>query len=252
MRVQRLKWAGLRLEAAGYCLLVDAVEDFEASVMGAAASQITADGEPVTGANTQADFILLTHQHRDHYDPQLIRDCLRPGGLVCCPAAIVDALRADGLDRVVGFALNQEFRQGALTITAVYAHDGVGDPQYSWVIADGEQRILHAGDTIWHNQFRHLGARYQAFDAVFLPINGVAVQIPHLVFSPVPASLTPLQAVSAAQLLNAKQLVPMHYGLSIPGSYEEYPNALGETQRWAAELGVPLRVLRSGQELTWQ
>jgi len=251
MVVQRLKWAGLRLEAAGRCLLIDAVEDFAASVMGAAAGQVGKAGNPVSGATTQADYILLTHLHRDHYDPQLIRDCLRPEGLVFCPDAVAATLRADGLDRVVGFALNQAFQHGSLKITAVYALDGFGDPQCSWVVEDGEHRILHGGDTLWHNQFWNLGAHYQSFDAVFLPINGVAVHLPHLAFSPVPATLTPLQAVSAAQLLHARQLCPIHYGLNIPGSYEEYPAALAETQRLTAELGVPLSVLNNGQELAW-
>lgn len=111
---------------------------------------------------------------------------------------------------------------------------------------------MHGGDTLWHNQFWSLGAHYQSFDAVFLLINGVAVHLPHLAFSPVPASLTPLQAVSAAQLLHARQLCPIHYGLTIPGSYEEYPATLAETQRLAAELGVPLSVLDNGQELAWR
>lgn len=76
--------------------------------------------------------------------------------------------------------------------------------------------------------------------------------LPHLTFSPVPATLTPQQAVSAAQLLHARQLVPIHYGLYVPGHYEEYPDALAETQRLAAELGVPVSVLANGQELSWQ
>ena len=252
MRIQRLKWAGLRLETAGRVILIDAVENFAAFVMGAAASQVDKTGISVSGATTRADFVLLTHLHPDHYDPQLIRDCLRPEGLVFCPDAVAATLRADGLDRVVGFALNEEFQHGPLKITAVYALDGFGDPQYSWVVEDGEHRILHGGDTLWHNQFWSLGTRYESFDAVFLPINGAVAHLPHLAFSPVPATLTPLQAVSAAQLLHAWQLCPIHYGVHLQGSYEEYPAALAETRRLAAELGVPLRVLDNGQELAWQ
>ena len=250
MHIQRLKWAGLRLEAAGRVILLDAVENFAAFAGGAAVGQVDQGGTLVSGATTQADYILLTHLHPDHYDPQLIRACLRPEGLVLCLDAVADALRADGLDRVVGLALGQEFQQGELKMTAVYAMDGFGDPQCSWVVADGAHRILHGGDTLWHNQFWALGTRYPSFDAVFLPINGAVAHLPHLAFSPVPATLTPLQAVSAAQLLHARQLVPIHYGLYVPGHYEEYPDALAETQRLAAELGVPLRVLANGQELS--
>ena len=176
MRVQCLKWAGLRLEAAGCCRLIDAVENFAAFAMGAATGRVDMGGTPVSGATTQADYILLTHLHPDHYDPQLIRDCLRPTGLVLCPEAVADTLRADGLDRVVGFALGQEFQQGPLKMTAVYAMDGFGGPQCSWVIEDGEHRVLHGGDTLRHNQFWNLGTRYQSFDAVFLPVKGFFFQ----------------------------------------------------------------------------
>ena len=79
--------------------------------------------------------------------------------------------------------------------------------------------------------------------------------LPHLAFSPVPATLTPLQAVSAAQLLHARQLVPIHYGLHLPGNYEEYPAAPAETSRLAAELGVPLtfsgKRAAAGLALAW-
>ena len=166
-----------------------------------------------------------------------------------CLDVVADTLRAAGLDWVVGLALGQEFRQGPLKMTAVYAMDGFGDPQCSWVVEDGQHRILHGGDTLWHNQFCALGTRYESFGAVFLPINGAVAHLPHLAFSPVPATLTPLQAVSATRLLRARQLVPSHYGLYVPGNYEEYPAALAETQRLAAEFGVPLRVLENGQAL---
>ena len=252
MRVQRLKWAGLRLEAAGRVILIDAVENFASFAGGAATGQVDKGGTLVSGTTTPADYILLTHLHPDHYDPQLIRDCLRPEGLVFCPHAVADTLRAVGLDRVVGFALGQVFEHSPLKMTAVYAMDGFGDPQCSWVVEDGEHRLLHGGDTLWHNQFWRLGTHYESFDAVFLPINGAVAHLPHLAFSPVPATLTPLQAVSAAQLLHARQLVPIHYGLYVPGNYEEYPSALAETQRLAAELGVPLGILANGQELSWR
>ena len=251
MRIQRLKWAGIRLDAADRCLLIDAVENFTASITGPTTGEVDEVETAIALPAIQADYVLVTHLHRDHYDPQLIRTCLRPEGLIFCLDVLADALRQDGLDRVVGLSVGEKYQAGPLTITAVYAMDGFGDPQCSWVIEDGEHRVLHGGDTLWHNQFWRLGAQYQQFDAVFLPINGAVVQLPHLAFSPVPATLTPLQAVSAAQLLHARQLCPIHFGLNIPGSYEEYPAARRETSRLATEMGVTLTFLKSGQELTW-
>lgn len=253
MRIHRLKWAGLRLETDQKTILIDAVEDFSASPMGKETGQVDPEEGYTPVAPGSADYVLLTHLHGDHYDPALIRRCLKPEGLVFCLDVLADTLRRDGLDRVVGFQVNQAFRAGELTFTAVYAADGFADPQCAWVVEDGERRILHGGDTIWHNQFWSLGTRFQSFDAVFLPINGVVVRLPppNMAFSPVPAALTPLQAVSAAQLLHARRLCPIHFGVHRPGHYEEHPNAQQETARLAAGFGVPLALLRSGQELDW-
>ncbi len=77
MRIHRLKWAGLRPEAHQKTILIDPVED---------------------------------HLHGDHYDSALIGRCLRPDGLVFCLDVLADTLRRDGLDRVVGFGLNQTLK----------------------------------------------------------------------------------------------------------------------------------------------
>src|SRR4029079_15968121 len=98
-------------------------------------------------------------------------------------------------------------------VAAVPASDGLGEQQVSWILTCGNRRFIHCGDTLWHGRFGEYGRQYGPFDAAFLPINGF--QRIHL--NPPtgqPSSLTPEQAVSAAVLLRATTLVPIHYGAS--------------------------------------
>ena len=55
-------------------------------------------------------------------------------------------------------------------------------------------------------------------------------------------------AVAAAQLLRARTLIPIHYGLN-DDEYHEHPNALGELRTAAAEAKVDVRVIEEGEWL---
>ena len=57
-----------------------------------------------------------------------------------------------------------------------------------------------------------MARRHGPFDAVLVPINGAAVDFPHLQPpSPLAATLEPEQARIAGELLGARTLVPIHY-----------------------------------------
>jgi L-ascorbate metabolism protein UlaG (beta-lactamase superfamily) len=86
---------------------------------------------------------------------------------------------------------------------------------------------------------------------VFVPINGSAVEFPHLQPpSPLAAALEPEQAALAGELLGARTLVPMHYdGFAIDPFYRPVESA--EARFLGAAHGRPyeVRVLRPGEEL---
>lgn len=215
MKLQRLSWAGLKVEFDGQVLLIDAVQNYQrgASIGPAIPFEFA--------AATQADFILITHLHSDHYEKELIQAILKPGGQFISSGEITGELSADGLEPR-GVALGESYQAGNFTVTPVFAMDGVGDKQVSWVIEAGGQRILHGGDTMWHNQFWQLGKTWEHFDAVFLPVNGAVVNIPRVAPSPVPITLTPVQAITATRLLHADVLVPIHYGFHKEGMYHQH------------------------------
>lgn len=65
-------------------------------------------------------------------------------------------------------------------------------------------------------------------------------------FSNEPICLTPEQAVSAAQILGAKMLIPIHYGaFHNPPFYNESPDVIQRLKPAAASKSVELYVLRN-------
>ncbi|MGI8622019.1 MAG: MBL fold metallo-hydrolase [Solirubrobacteraceae bacterium] len=94
---------------------------------------------------------------------------------------------------------------GPFAITALPAVDGFGDPQLSWLIEADGQRVLHAGDTIFHGSWWSIALRSSPIDVAFLPINGAVCDFPHRQPArPFPAAMDPRQAAVAAHILGSR------------------------------------------------
>ncbi|MGX5856469.1 MBL fold metallo-hydrolase [Dyadobacter jiangsuensis] len=239
MKLQRLSWAGLKVESNGQILLIDAVQNYQRG------ASIGPEKPFQFVENTAADVVLITHLHSDHYDPEAIRAVLKPEGCFVVSEQIATEVTNDGF-APLALALNIPQQIGNFTVTAVFAMDGVGDKQVSWVIEADGQRILHGGDTMWHNQFWQLGKTWRHFDAVFLPVNGAVVNIPRVEPSPVPITLTPIQAITVTRLLHADVLVPIHYGFHKEGMYHQFPEMEAEIARQAEVQNVKVQWVEQG------
>jgi L-ascorbate metabolism protein UlaG (beta-lactamase superfamily) len=244
LRVQRLGWAGIRLELERASLWIDPL--INPDVWGPSLR------EPLVPVGTEAGnkYVLVTHRHPDHFDPVAIKAALGDNGtLVCAPETATIAagrgfkLRTAQLYEPV--LLSDDF-----TATAVPAVDGYGDPQVSWVVSGGGRRIIHCGDTLWHGAWWHIGRQLGPFDAAFLPINGARFAWRKPV-SDVAAVLTPEQAVAAAVVLGARLLVPIHYGVAGADGYEEMTNVEGLLTAAASRRGVPIQIVRPGEWVRW-
>lgn len=261
MRIRRLGWAGLELEAAGESVVIDLFQHNEPL-------------EPYTGAvheplpppqrAGEIATALVTHLHADHCDPGAIAAALRPGGLLLRPAPAPDGgimengaliYAEDGIAQhsLATQALEpwQSLTRGPFSFTAVPAVDGFGDPQVSWAVEAGGVRILHAGDTLFHGSWWLTKLRLGDFDAVFLPANGARVSLPHRQPpSPFPAAMTPEQAATAAAILGARLAVPIHYdAIDAPPLYEQVAQPAERFLAAAREAGVAARLLATGETL---
>lgn len=247
MEIQKLNWAGIRINSHNKTILIDAVEDFSyyKPVLGDAVENLIEFSDRV-----QADYILFTHMHLDHFDKGVIRKCLKKDGKLIVYAGLEAAVRKliDNVEMIV-LNLNETFTENNITFKPVFAMDGVGEIQSSWIVDDGTTKIFHGGDTIWHSQFWKLGKENPNIDYAFLPVNGVVVnfEIIGLEYSPVPASLNLKEAFAAAHLLHAKKLVPIHYGLFahekcyIPQVFDDQ-----DLKNISEEVGQEFMILKDG------
>ncbi|WP_347217513.1 MBL fold metallo-hydrolase [Chryseobacterium sp.] len=250
MEIQKLNWAGIKLTSNGTTILIDAAEDFSyyKPVLGDAVEQVIKFSDQV-----QADYILFTHLHLDHFDRGVIKKCLKKDGKLIVYSELEPLVRkyVENVEIIV-LNLDETFTENGITFKPVFAMDGVGEIQSSWIVEDETTKIFHGGDTIWHNQFWKLGKENKDIDYAFLPVNGVVVnfEIIGLEYSPVPASLNLKEAFAASHLLHAKKLVPIHYGLFthekcyIPQLFEEH-----DLERVSDEVGQAYIVLKDGDVL---
>jgi len=257
MRVRRLGWAGLEIESGEATLVVDLAEDTEPLRTSLPPDALVPPSRP--GAALAA---LVTHLHSDHADPAAIARVLAPDGVVFRPPPMAGSAGENvwtaqaeaafaAWDLTIKFINEWESATvGPFEITAVPAVDGLGDPQVSWVVAADGQRIFHGGDTIFHGLWWLIAGRLGPFDAAFLPINGAAVNFPHLQpASPLPAVLTPGQAALAGAILRARRTVPIHYGIDQPPFYTEVDEPLTAFLRAAKGSDSAARVLLPGEVL---
>ncbi|MFK0247765.1 MBL fold metallo-hydrolase [Amycolatopsis azurea] len=256
MRVRRLGWAGLEIEADGQRLVIDYVRDLSPLFTG------WKPGEGLVMPNGKVAAALVTHLHRDHTDAAALADVLTPGAPVLRPGPG----HGDDVDNMTTLLAERELAQhrlaaeivdawstreiGPFRVTAVPAVDGLGDPQLNWVVHADGQRVFHGGDTMFHGYWWLVARRFSPFDAVFLPANGAVVDAPHLQPpSPLPAAMDPRQSAAAAEILDARYAVPMHYEAEQPDKIAGYVEVADPEKEFRAHAGTRARVLPVGEWL---
>jgi L-ascorbate metabolism protein UlaG (beta-lactamase superfamily) len=252
MKIRRLGWAGIEIESAsGHTAVIDLIED-----LGSLKQFVGDPHEPLPSARTGAALALVTHLHRDHADPEAIARVLDSDGVVLGPAAAsgefleVAALQ-EAEEALSGRRVVEPWETvtaGPFTATAVPAVDGFGDPQVSWLLEADGVRIFHGGDTLFHGHWWKIAMRHGPIDAAFLPCNAPVCDFAHRQPpSPLAAVMDPVQAATAARLLQARLAVPIHYGaVDHPPVYDALDDAATAFERAAT---TPVQVVEPGQEV---
>ena len=243
LRIQRLAWAGIRLQLPQSTLFIDPLVDPDAW-----GSALKDPLIPVGDAVGDA-YVVITHAHPDHFDAKAAAQALAKGGVLVHPAGTTPLPVPAGA-RVRPSALWEPQLLGDFTATPVPASDGYGDTQVSWVVSAGGRRIFHGGDTLWHGNWWRIGRQFGPFDAAFLPINGARFGWRKPV-SDLPGVLTPEQAVAAANILGARRLIPIHYGISGMADYVEVDDAIGRLRQAARDKPVRIQTLAPGAWANW-
>jgi len=195
------------------------------------------------------DLVLVTHAHFDHlHRPSLraivqqtrIRRAAPP--IIVVPHHVMDLVSDLGFGDVVEMDWWNSYRHRELTVTHVPSrhwgariikdsHRGYG----GYVLRDSKHSLYHAGDTAYFSGFREIGRRL-APELALLPIG--AYNPPS--FRNVHAN--PADATRAFLDLNARWMVPMHYG-TFKLSHEPMDEPLQLLEQEAKAAGIEDRVL---------
>ena len=194
------------------------------------------------------DLVLVTHAHFDHlHRPSLraivqhTRRCLGMAPTIVVPHHVFDLVSDLGFANIVELNWWNSYRHHELTITHVPSrhwgarvledsHRGYG----GYVLRHGKHSIYHAGDTAYFPGFREIGQRL-APELALLPIG--AYHPPS--FRNVHAS--PADAMQAFVDLNARWMVPMHYG-TFQLSHEPMDEPVQLLEQEAKAAGIEDRV----------
>ncbi|HSX41958.1 MAG TPA: MBL fold metallo-hydrolase [Candidatus Saccharimonadales bacterium] len=154
----------------------------------------------------KADYIFVSHGHFDHCDPDSIRKLSHEKTVIVASNAFQNELAEFG-DKVAFYDGTDKVKLEKITYWAIPAYNvnkfrtptevfhpkelgGVG-----FIVEVGSTRIYHAGDTDVTPEMETL----KKIDVALLPISGTYV-------------MTVEEAVQAAELIQPKLAIPMHFG----------------------------------------
>ncbi len=149
----------------------------------------------------QADLILVTHSHYDHYNPAMIKSLQKDGTKVVVPANMA---KYDW----IGLTEWQTIRVGDYHITGVPAYNinkSYHPHSKNWlgyIIQIDDIRIYHAGDTDLIPEMQRVNC-----NIALLPVGGRY-------------TMGVTEAVKATEVIDADFYIPMHYG-SIIGNRDD-------------------------------
>ncbi|PYX59844.1 MAG: MBL fold metallo-hydrolase [Acidobacteria bacterium] len=195
------------------------------------------------------DLVLVTHAHFDHLHRPSLRAIVQqtrrqrsaPPSIIV-PHHVFDLVSDLGFEDVIEVDWWNSYRHRDVTVTHVPSrhwgariikdsHRGYG----GYVLRSGKHSVYHAGDTAYFAGFREIGQRLCP-ELALLPIG--AYNPPS--FRNVHAN--PADATRAFLDLNARWMVPMHYG-TFRLSHEPMDEPLQLLEKEAAAAGVRDRVL---------
>jgi L-ascorbate metabolism protein UlaG (beta-lactamase superfamily) len=169
-----------------------------------------------------ADYFVCSHNHADHLNLQTLLPQARgnPRTRFIVPCPFVSLLTEAGIDgaRITGARAGVPLSlDGALTLTPVaaahtaYETDENGDDLYlAYVLAGGNCRIYHAGDTIVTPRLVETLKGFRPLNIAILPINGGDWERAGMGIA---ANMTVEDAVKLARAIDADLTVPGHYDL---------------------------------------
>jgi L-ascorbate metabolism protein UlaG (beta-lactamase superfamily) len=211
--VQNLQWlghAGFLIRVAGKVVYIDPYR---------------------SSAGPQADVILITHDHFDHFSPDDVKRLTRKGTRVIAPASVTEQIGGPALSIAPGEAVELD----SLEVSAVPAYNtnklnSDGRPfhprEAGWVgylLRAGGERLYHSGDTDVIPEMDQAAG----VDIALLPVSGTYV-------------MTAAEAAEAARRIEPGLAIPMHWGTVI--------GSRADAEEFQARTSIQVEILERAKE----
>ena len=184
LRITPIQHASLMLQAGGKTMYIDP-------------AQGRYDGLP------EADYILLTHTHGDHFAPAMIEKLKKPSTVILAPEAVTLAgitIISNGETKTLGGFKVEAIPMYNLTASREQFHPkGLGN---GYVLTYGGKRIYVSGDTEGIPEMKAL----KNIDVAFVCMN-------------LPYTMTPGEAAEAVRAFHPAVVYPYHYMGSDPKAF---------------------------------
>jgi L-ascorbate metabolism protein UlaG (beta-lactamase superfamily) len=197
----RIVWYGhacFVIETKGVKILIDPYPDVEDDLIG------------------QIDYILVTHEHSDHYGKTPLLARLR-GAKVIGPKTVYLMALSDGITNVQQIEEDEEIEvENGVRIKAIYAEHPSSQYPLGFMIF-GDKILYHTGDTYFTPMFKKF--RSYNIDVLLVPISGKS-------------TASEREAADIVEVIKPKIVVPMHYGVYSESSVDKFIEELRKRRVW--------------------
>ncbi len=252
MRITYIGHATLLIEIGGKKILTDPNFD---PALGRFLARVSAPGITIDQL-PRLDMILLTHAHTDHLSFGSLAEIQRAP--LYAPPAVARWIRRHGVTNAIEFGPGESLTSGSLTVYAeVATHSGNRYAVDRWrkqanmyLIATKYESVFFAGDTALRDDTTQLVEREldgRRLDVALLPI-GYA---PSWKVGFKRGHLTSKDALTLFERLNARHLIPYHWGTfnHVTASAYDSINEMRERVKTHAR-GTDVRILDPGDSLS--
>ncbi|MDR2926585.1 MAG: MBL fold metallo-hydrolase [Cytophagaceae bacterium] len=210
-----------------------------------------------TDSLTNIDFLLVSHDHRDHFDKKSAKiltrnnphmEVLLPlGGNRLFQSRALRSIKTQEAGWYQEYSLNSDIRIIFLPARH-WGRRGLNDENKTlwggFIIIAGDTKIFFAGDTAYDSHlFNEIKELFGSTDVCLFPIGAYSPQ-----WMMTASHTTPEEAVQAFADLGAKTMIPMHYG-TYDLSDEPAGEPLRRLYKCSADAGIHnnVKVLEVGE-----
>lgn len=200
----------------------------------------------------ELDLVMVTHAHFDHLHKPSLKVLQSRKGIIV-PTGSATLVRGLGFPGVHEMKIWDCLEFDGINVIhtpshhwgARYIHDTHRD-YGGYLMEAGGKSVFHCGDSAWFDGFKEIGRRHPNIDVALMPIG--AYDAP----SGRDVHMNPEEAVRAFAELDAKVMIPMHYG-TFPLGNEPPEEPVDRLLQEADRLGISEKILipEEGVGIEW-